>query len=111
MATMTCYVYMILCKNGALYTGVTNDIIRRWREHFTGRGARYIAKYGFVKPVFLQEFPDKSAAMKEERYIKKMGRAYKDELVSSELNILLKDPDYVHAEWINQGYKGLLPWE
>jgi putative endonuclease len=35
------YVYLIECRNGAVYTGITTDVSRRYRMHAEGRGARY----------------------------------------------------------------------
>ena len=86
MVKVTCFLYMIRCLNNALYTGVTIDYERRWEEHKSGRGAKYIRNHGFDKPVFLQTFPNKSEAMKEERFIKQQDKMYKEELVKSELN-------------------------
>jgi len=35
------HVYIILCSDETLYTGITTDIERRMREHASGRGAKY----------------------------------------------------------------------
>ena len=31
-------VYILLCRNGAYYVGLTNELARRWEEHRSGRG-------------------------------------------------------------------------
>jgi len=105
-----CYLYIILCNNGAYYTGVTNDFLRRWKEHYKGYGAKYIARNGFNKPLFLQKFPSKSEAMKEEYFVKKMGRDYKTQLIKSDFNILKKDPEFPMIQWKLLGFKGEMPW-
>lgn len=35
------YVYMLRCRGGSLYTGMTNDVARRMAMHCSGRGAKY----------------------------------------------------------------------
>ena len=37
----TYYVYILRCRDGSLYTGLTNDLPRRWALHVSGRGAKY----------------------------------------------------------------------
>ena len=41
MEDKICYVHMIECKNNAVYTGITNDVVRRWSKHDNDHGARY----------------------------------------------------------------------
>lgn len=106
-----CYIYLIRCKNNALYCGVTIDFIRRWKEHFNGTGARYIANNGFDKPVFLQKFKNKSKAMREERFIKKQQKLYKEELINSDLNLFKKSPNFIENTWIRLGYREEMPWD
>lgn len=82
------YLYIIECKNGAFYTGVTKDFFKRWKQHRSGTGAKYVKANGFKKPVFLQHFDTLSEAMKEEKRIKKLSRKQKEELIKGEGNIL-----------------------
>ena len=44
-------VYLILCANGALYCGISNDVDKRWKAHCTGKGAKYTRMH---KPVVLR---------------------------------------------------------
>jgi putative endonuclease len=91
MADNMCYVYIIECNNGNFYTGITNDFIRRWHEHFTGFGARYIKIYGFNKPVFIRVCKNKGEAMKLENSIKKLSKNEKILLIIREdKHLLLK---------------------
>jgi len=87
-----CYLYIVLCKNGKYYTGITNDYTKRWKLHQKGRGARYIKANGFDKPVFLQLHPSKSSAMKAEKKLKRKSRQYKECLIESRDNLLKLHP-------------------
>ena len=37
------YVYILLCRDGTLYTGITNDIKKRMLAHEKGKGAKYLS--------------------------------------------------------------------
>jgi len=84
MEGKTCYVYMIECKNNALYTGITNDAVKRWYRHFKGFAANYTKIHGCKRPVFLKKFASKGLAMKEENRIKKLSRTEKLLMVVNE---------------------------
>ena len=107
---MKCWLYMIRCKNGALYTGISIDYLQRWWQHYSGTGARYVKNNGFSKPVFLQSFPNKSAAMREENFFKKQEKMWKEEMIKSTLNLLNKEPDKPLLEWHKREWKGKPPW-
>jgi len=102
---------MIRCKNNTLYTGISLDYLQRWWQHYSGTGARYVKKVGFGHPVFLQEFPSKSEAMKEENFIKKQDRMYKEELITSSFNLLIKDPQKPNRDWKKKEWEGDIPWD
>ncbi len=75
------YVYIVECRDNTLYTGYTNDPKRRIKEHNLGDGAKYTRGRGPVKLVYLEEFTDKSEAMKREYEIKQLSRSEKLELI------------------------------
>ena len=77
------YVYIIQCKDGKLYTGITNDLNRRLTEHNSGHGGRFTKFRKPVKLVYYQEALDKSTALKREIEIKKLNRNEKLSLVRS----------------------------
>ncbi len=79
---MTCYCYIVECADGTYYTGWAIDPQRRVAVHNKGRGARYTRVRLPVKLVYVEEAPDRTAAMKRERAIKKMTRAQKGKLIS-----------------------------
>lgn len=64
------FVYLLLCKNGAIYTGITTDVERRFAEHKKGTGARYTRIFGAVKIVYAEKATSRSAATKREHEIK-----------------------------------------
>ena len=75
-------VYMVRCKDGTLYTGITNDLAKRIKAHNSAKdGARYTRSRRPVKLVYSEEAGSKSAAAKLEYKIKKMTRAKKKEMV------------------------------
>jgi putative endonuclease len=81
---MAFYCYILECSDGSYYTGWSTDPQRRLREHNGGRGARYTRSRRPVRLVYLEELPDKSAALKRERAIKALSRPKKIKLVSSQ---------------------------
>jgi pyrroline-5-carboxylate reductase len=70
-------VYILRCGDDRLYTGVTNDLQRRLKAHRSGKGAKFTKGRGPLKVVYLDEQPDRSAALKTEIAIKKLSRAQK----------------------------------
>lgn len=77
------FVYILLCENGSYYTGYTTDLERRYQEHVTGS-----AKCKFTqsfKPVKIAQswkiHGDKSVAMKIEKFIKKLNKEKKTQLI------------------------------
>jgi putative endonuclease len=75
------FVYVVRCADGTLYTGWTTDLARRVSQHNAGRGARYTRIHGPVVLVYREEVPDRSAAMRRERTIKKLDRMRKISLI------------------------------
>jgi putative endonuclease len=76
--------YILKCKDGTLYTGITTDIERRISEHnVSPAGAKYTRGRGPVKLVFSRNFRNRSNASKEEARIKKLSRTEKLALIKS----------------------------
>ena len=72
------YLYVVLCNDDTLYTGVTTDITRRIYEHnTTHRGAKYTKSRRPVKLVHCQSFNDRSTAQKAEYNFKQLTRKQK----------------------------------
>lgn len=77
------YVYLLRCSDGTYYTGMTLNLERRVQEHNDGapRGARYTRGRRPVELVWSARCDDRVAAMREERRIKQLPRARKEQLI------------------------------
>ncbi len=75
------YVYILECRNGSLYTGVTNDLERRLEAHRSGRGARYTRAFGVKRLARVERKRTKSSALKREAAIKRLDRQDKLTLI------------------------------
>jgi len=74
------YIYIVKCSDGTYYTGWTTNPKRRVREHNAGQGAHYTRHRRPVELVYVEEHPDRSAAMSREYKIKKLTHAQKEGL-------------------------------
>lgn len=79
---MTYYVCILAGRtNGVLYTGVTNDIVRRAYEHRKGLVAGFTRRYNVHHVVYVETFDDIRDAIDWEKRIKKWNRAWKIRLI------------------------------
>ena len=78
---MTCFVYILRCADGTLYTGWTTDVAARERVHNQGRGAKYTASRRPVRVVWEEAHDTRSLAQRREAQIKRWPRAKKIALV------------------------------
>lgn len=83
---MPYYIYILLCKDGSFYTGSTNDIEKRFKDHTEGHGARYTKSHKPIKIIYKEEFTNKSEALKREAEIKKLSKKDKEKLIKQEKN-------------------------
>ena len=87
----TYYIYMMTnITNKVLYTGVTNDLERRVREHKSGLIPGFTQKYNCKKLVYYESFSEIEQAIRREKLIKEYRREKKNQLVES-LNPEWKD--------------------
>ncbi len=78
------YVYMLSCADDTLYTGITTELTRRIEEHNASKkGAKYTRARRPVSLLYSEKYPDKSTASKREYQIKKMSRASKLLLITT----------------------------
>ena len=77
------YTYILECKDGTYYTGWTNHLEKRIKEHNEGKGAKYTKARRPVKLVYYEAFESKTEAMKREYAIKQMKRSEKIKLINS----------------------------
>jgi len=76
------YLYIVECRDGTFYTGITTDIKKRIDAHNSGRGAKYTRGRGPVKLMHLRRYVDRSAASKAEYKIKKLKRGKKIRIIN-----------------------------
>lgn len=74
---MKYFLYILLCGDNTLYTGITNNIEHRIQTHESGKGSKYVRARLPIKIIHTEEFPDKSSAMKREFEIKRWSRGEK----------------------------------
>ena len=78
------YLYLIECRDGSIYTGITTDVERRYAEHAAGTGARYTRSRPPSRLLAVFEYPDRSTASRAEHAIKQLTPARKRALVRNE---------------------------
>lgn len=76
------YVYMLECADGSYYTGYTNDLEKRIKEHNNSkRGAKYLRGKLPVRLIYVKGYRYYKRAMNKERAIKRLTHKEKRELV------------------------------
>ncbi|PKN12277.1 MAG: GIY-YIG nuclease family protein [Deltaproteobacteria bacterium HGW-Deltaproteobacteria-4] len=75
---MNWQVYILLCSDNSLYTGITTDITRRFQQHVDGRGAKYFRGRQPLQVVYLEADHSRASASRREGFIKKLKRAEKE---------------------------------
>ena len=76
-------VYMILCSDDTLYTGITCDVVRRYRQHAQKQGAKYFRGRSPKSLVYVESGHDHGSAARREIIIKKLSRGDKLQLIGS----------------------------
>ncbi|MDP1719224.1 MAG: GIY-YIG nuclease family protein [bacterium] len=78
---MTWFVYMALCADKSIYTGITTDVQRRLAEHKSGKGAKYTRAKHILKILYTEKKKTRSSALKREAEIKGWDREKKLKLI------------------------------
>ncbi len=81
------FVYILLCLDNSLYTGITNNLEKRFLEHKIGKGGKYTRSHKPIKILYSEEFKTKSLALKREIEIK----SWKKEAKIRNLKLEYKD--------------------
>ena len=76
-------VYLLRCTDQSLYTGITNDIERRVRQHGAGTASRYTRSRLPVVLVYQETQATRSLALKRELAIKALSKTEKESLVAA----------------------------
>lgn len=79
------FLYIIKCKDGSFYTGITTDVKRRFGEHKSGKGGHYTRSKGVVKVIYTEQHQNRSSASKREFEIKNMTKEKKIGLIKKAL--------------------------
>ena len=85
---MNWQVYIILCKDNSLYTGITTAVQRRFTQHLAGTGAKYFRGHSPLRLIYLENGHDRSSASRREAEIKKLRPEDKRRLIESPENRL-----------------------
>lgn len=85
------YLYLLLCRNGSYYAGITTDVAARFHAHQCGRGARYTRANPPLQLLGCRRYPDRSSAARAEWAIKQLPRERK-------LAFLLTDEKEISAD-------------
>ncbi len=71
------HVYLLLCNDTTIYTGITNDLEKRLAAHRAGTASKYTRSRGVVKILYSESRRTRSAALKREAEIKSWPRGRK----------------------------------
>ena len=83
MNGMPWHLYIVLCRDGKLYVGITNNLDQRLKDHNRGKGCRYTAHRRPVELVYTEPHPDRSSAQNREVQLKSWSRAKKETLIQN----------------------------
>lgn len=73
--------YILRCRDGSLYTGITVDVEKRLEAHRSGKGAKYTRGRGPLELVYREECGSHSDALKREYQIKALTKEEKEQLL------------------------------
>lgn len=76
-------VYLLRCRDGSLYTGITNDLPRRIEQHNDGTASRYTRSHLPVVLVYQELQASRSLALKRELAIKALSRLEKESMIKA----------------------------
>jgi predicted GIY-YIG superfamily endonuclease len=77
------FLYLLRCADGSLYTGITNDLKRRFEMHQDGKAAKYTRTRRPVTLVYQEKVSGRSAALIRECKVKSFPKKRKEALANS----------------------------
>ncbi len=80
---MSYFAYILRCADNSLYCGYTTDPVAREKTHNSAKGAKYTRSRLPVKLVYVEEYADKSSALKREAALKRLSHAEKEKLITT----------------------------
>ena len=78
------YLYLVRCRDGSLYTGISTDVPRRFAAHQANQGARRLRGRGPLELVYTHPLGEHGLALRVEHRVKRLSRAAKERLVRGE---------------------------
>jgi predicted GIY-YIG superfamily endonuclease len=84
--------YLLRCRDGSLYAGITIDLTRRVAQHQGGTASRYTRSRLPVTLVYLESCASRSDALKREYAVKALTRDAKEKLIAGALRITRGSP-------------------
>ncbi|MBU0998377.1 GIY-YIG nuclease family protein [Patescibacteria group bacterium] len=81
------YVYILRTSSNTLYTGQTNNLEKRLRQHKekSSKSAKYIRYFSFFNLVYFEKYKSRKEAIQREIQIKKLTKAKKEALITGSL--------------------------
>ena len=74
---MTWFLYLLECRGGSIYTGITIDVDKRYAAHASGKGARYTRSHPPQQVLAVFAYEDRAAASKAEYRVKQLSARQK----------------------------------
>lgn len=74
---MTWFLYLLECRGGSIYTGITIDVDKRYAAHASGKGARYTRSHPPQQVLAVFAYEDRAAASKAEYRVKQLSACQK----------------------------------
>ena len=75
--------YILRCRDGSLYTGITTDVQKRLTAHNCGKGAKYTRSRRPVELVYQETCKDHSEALRREIQVKALNREEKEKIIEA----------------------------
>ena len=77
ISTKPWFLYLIECRDGSVYTGITVDVAARYTAHADGKGARYTRSHPPRRLLAAIEYPNRSRASRAEHEVKALSASEK----------------------------------
>jgi len=71
------FLYLLECRDGSYYAGISTDVQARFAAHQAGKGARYTRARPPLQILAVRQYPDRAEASRAESQLKKQPRARK----------------------------------
>ena len=77
------HLYILECADGTYYTGITNNLEKRFTAHNSGKGGRYTRARVPVRIIYQEKVLDRSTALTREHAVKALSREQKKKLIDT----------------------------